>query len=309
VVATSEDQLPALGILEQRGRANGLEGLKRLKPEELSEIEPHVRAVAALHVQETGIVDYRGVCQAYARVCRQRGVEIRTGCRMFGFWPDDQTSVVETERGALRCRLLVNCAGLYADRIARMCGVEPDVQIVPFRGEYYDLRPEAEHLVRGLIYPVPDARFPFLGVHLTKMVHGGVEAGPNAVLAFAREGYRKRDVSLTDMIETLGYPGFWRLSLRHVRRGIGELMRSFSKRLFLRSLQHLVPALESQDITPGGAGVRAQALTREGHLVDDFRIEQRPGMLHVLNAPSPAATASISIGQTLAEQAQRMLSE
>jgi L-2-hydroxyglutarate oxidase len=211
--------------------------------------------------------------------------------------------VLRTAGGDVRARALINCAGLHADRVARMAGVEPGLTIVPFRGEYYKLVRAREHLVRNLVYPVPDPRFPFLGVHFTRMIHGGVEAGPNAVLAFKREGYRRSSVSLGDMSELLRYPGFWRMALRHWRKGLGEMYRSASRRAFVRALQRLIPELTAADVVPGGAGVRAQALGPDGALLDDFRIVEAERMIHVLNAPSPAATASLSIGRTIAAMA------
>jgi (S)-2-hydroxyglutarate dehydrogenase len=305
VVASGPEELPALEELERRGRANGLQGLRRLGPGELKEYEPAVSGIAGLHVEETGIVDYTAVTEAFARVVRDRGGEIRLGARAERVVRDNGALVVATPKGDVRCRSLINCAGLQSDRVARLCGVEPGLTIAPFRGEYYELVPARQHLVRNLIYPVPDPRFPFLGVHFTRMIRGGVEAGPNAVLAFRREGYRVTSFSLRDSAELIAYPGFWRMAARHWRMGFGEMHRSLSKRAFVGALRKLVPELDDEDVHPSGAGVRAQALEPDGSLVDDFRIVEAERMIHVLNAPSPAATASISIGRTIAEMASR----
>ena len=303
VVATAERERPALEELERRGHANGLQGLKRLSPDELREREPAVSGIAGLFVPDTGIVDYVKVTETFAALVEAAGSEVRTGARVSAVRPDPGGLVLQTPAGDVRCCALVNCAGLHADRVARMCGVEPGLVIVPFRGEYYELVPSRCHLVRNLIYPVPDPRFPFLGVHFTRMIHGGVEAGPNAVLAFRREGYRRTSFSSGDVAELLRYRGFWRMAARHWRMGMGEMYRSASKGAFVRALQRLIPDLTSADVRPGGAGVRAQALEPNGQLVDDFRIVEAEHMIHVLNAPSPAATASLSIGQTIAEMA------
>jgi L-2-hydroxyglutarate oxidase len=303
VVATTERELPALDELERRGRANGLQGLRRLQPEQIRELEPHIAGIAGLHVQETGIVDYPRVIAVQAELVRALGGEILLGARVEGVRRLGGEIVLETPRGAVRVRALVNCAGLQSDRVARLCGVEPGLQIVPFRGEYYELRPERHHLVRNLVYPVPDPEFPFLGVHFTRMVHGGVEAGPNAVLAWKREGYRHRDISLRDLAQMAAYGGFWRMASRYWRTGLGEMYRSASKRAFVAALRRLLPELREDDVVRAGAGVRAQAVEPSGVLCDDFRIVEAAGMVHVLNAPSPAATASISIGQHIADLA------
>jgi L-2-hydroxyglutarate oxidase len=303
VVATRPEELPALDELERRGRANGLTGVRRLGPEGLRDYEPHAAGLAALHVPETGIVDYRQVTQAYAAVVAGRGGVVQTAARVFGCRHSSGEIVLQTTAGDVACRGLVNCAGLHCDRVARLCGVEPGVQIVPFRGEYYELVPGRTFLVRNLIYPVPDPRFPFLGVHFTRMVHGGVEAGPNAVLALAREGYSWRHFSLRDTLELAASRAFWRMARKYARTGLAEMYRSFRKSAVVRALQCLVPELRLNDIRPAGAGVRAQALGPDGALVDDFRIVQAERMVHVLNAPSPAATASLSIGRTVADLA------
>lgn len=303
VVATHPDEIPRLDELERRGRANGLQGLERLSPEAIREREPHCTGIDGLWVPETGIVDFTAVTEAYARIVQERGGVIRTGVRVRGCRRQGDSLVLATLHGDVTCRALINCGGLQCDRIARMCGVDPGLRIVPFRGEYYELVPARHGLVKNLIYPVPDPRFPFLGVHFTRMVHGGVEAGPNAVLAFRREGYTKSSVSLRDSWETFTYGGFWRMARQHWRMSVGEFHRSFSKPAFVRALRRLMPDLQMEDLHPGGAGVRAQALLPDGRLVDDFRIVEADRMIHVLNAPSPAATASLSIGRTLADMA------
>ena len=300
IVATDEAELPRLVTIQERGTANGLIGLKRLSSEEIAEHEPHCRAVSALLVPETGIVDYGQVAERMAGLIRDRGAEIMTGARVGAIRRDGDGLVLETARGAVRARHLLNCAGLYSDRVADMMGVRPEVRIVPFRGEYYMLRPARRSLVRNLIYPVPDPEFPFLGVHFTRTIHGDVEAGPNAVFAFAREGYHLGTVRPGELLGTLGYPGFWNMARRYWRMGAYELYRSASKTAFVRSLQKLVPEIQDSDIERGGAGVRAQAVSPDGSLVDDFKISVTPGAVHVVNAPSPAATASIAIGRHIA---------
>ena len=295
VVATRASELPALDELERRGRANGLEGLRRLRGEEIREHEPHAAGIAGLFVPETGIVDYSQVAQAFADCVREAGGEIRIRSRVRGFRRAPDALILETASGEVRCRHLINCGGLQSDRLARLCGVDPRLRIVPFRGEYYEIVPERRHLVNNLIYPVPDPRFPFLGVHFTRKAGGGVEAGPNAVLAFKREGYRRSSFSPRDALDMARYAGFWRMASRYWRTGIGEFHRSFSRRAFVRALQRLAPELRYEDVRRAGAGVRAQALDAGGTLVDDFRIVEAERMIHVLNVPSPAATASISI--------------
>lgn len=303
VVALTERELPALDELERRGRANGLAGMRRLRGEEIREQEPHVAGVAGLHVPETGIVDYPRVIEIMAGQVRDAGGEILLDARVERVRRMGANLVLETRRGPVTVRALVNCAGLQSDRVARLCGVQPGLQIVPFRGEYYELRHERQGLVRNLVYPVPDPEFPFLGVHFTRMIHGGIEAGPNAVLAWKREGYRHRDVSLRDLAQMAAYGGFWRMAGRYWSTGMGEMYRSLSKRAFVAALRKLVPELREDDIVRHGAGVRAQAVEPNGLLCDDFRIVEAEGMVHVLNAPSPGATASISIGRTIADLA------
>jgi L-2-hydroxyglutarate oxidase len=300
IVATDEAELPRLKTIEERGTANGLAGLKRLSAEEVGEYELHCRAVSALLVPETGIVDYGQVAERMAGLIRDRGAEIMTGARVTAIRRDGDRLVLETARGAVRARHLINCAGLYSDRVAEMMGVRPEVRIIPFRGEYYMLRPERRSLVKNLIYPVPDPEFPFLGVHFTRTIHGDVEAGPNAVLAFAREGYSLGRIRPAELAGTLRYSGFWNMTKRYWRVGAYEMYRSASKQAFVRSLQKLVPDIREEDIGRGGAGVRAQAVSPDGSLVDDFKISVTPGAVHVVNAPSPAATASIAIGRYIA---------
>jgi L-2-hydroxyglutarate oxidase len=300
VVATDESELPALDELERRGRANGLAGMRRLPPAEIREHEPHAAGIAGLHVPETGIVDYGAVTRAMAGEITRLGGEISLDTRVTGVRSGPEEIVLETTQGAVKCDGLINCGGLQSDRVARMCGVDPQVRIVPFRGEYYQLSERGSGLVRNLIYPVPDPKFPFLGVHFTRMIRGGVEAGPNAVLSLARHGYRRISFDLRDSLSIASYSGFWRMAQKHWRTGCRELHRSMSKRAFLRSLQRLVPALELRDLEPGGAGVRAQAVSPSGALLDDFAIVQSARAVHVLNAPSPAATASIAIGEHIA---------
>jgi L-2-hydroxyglutarate oxidase len=304
-VALDEAELPALAELERRGAANGLTGIRRIEAAEIREIEPHCAGVAGLCVPQTGIVDFIQAAETMARLIRERGGEIQLNTRLIGTRRDAGSLVLETTQGIVRCRHLINCAGLQCDRVARLCGMKPDMRIIPFRGEYYQLAPERRAWVRNLIYPVPDPRFPFLGVHFTRMIDGGVEAGPNAVLAFRREGYSRFSFSPRDMAATLGFPGFWRMAAKHWRMGLGEFHRSFSKRAFVRALRLLMPDLQAADLAPGGAGVRAQAVGRDGKLLDDFRILQDARMIHVLNAPSPAATASLAIGERIADMADK----
>jgi (S)-2-hydroxyglutarate dehydrogenase len=308
IVATSADELPRLDELERRGAANGLAGVRRLTGAEIRDFEPHATGIAALHVPATGIADYPAVARAYARRIAAAGGRVLTGARLTGVRRDGPGLVAETAAGAVAARLLVNCAGLQSDRVARLCGADPEVRIFPFRGEYYDMDPARRSLVRGLIYPVPDPRFPFLGVHLTRRVDGSVEAGPNAVLALKREGYRWRDVSLRDAAAIAAWPGFWHLAARFGRIGAYEVRRSLSKGLFVRDLRRLVPEIAAADVHRAGSGVRAQALDARGGLLDDFRIVRGERAIHVLNAPSPGATASIPIGERIAAMAAEELS-
>jgi (S)-2-hydroxyglutarate dehydrogenase len=301
IVATRSDELPQLERLYERGLQNGLD-VSRLTPTEAREIEPHVAAVAAVKVPSTGIVDYTRVCEVYATEIAARGGEIRFGTRVTRLTQNARGAVIDTTAGTVEARFVVNCAGLYSDRVARMDGADPTAQIVPFRGEYYELAPERRHLVKGLIYPVPDPAFPFLGVHLTRMIDGSIHAGPNAVLGLRREGYRKRDIHLGELAEILRYRGFWRLVGKHWRDGMHEVWRSVNRAAFLKSLQRLIPELTDADIVPTHAGVRAQAVKPDGGMVDDFLLVDMPRSLHVCNAPSPAATASLEIGREIAER-------
>lgn len=303
VVATRQSELPALDMLAERGAANGLDGIQRLSAEQIKDYEPHSAGIAGLFVPQTGIVDYAKVTEKYAELVESRGGLIRPGLRMTGFQATSSELVIETTSGPVPCRNLVNCAGLQSDRVASMCGVNPGLLITPFRGEYYEIIPTRQHLVKNLIYPVPDTRFPFLGVHFTRMIQGGVEAGPNAVPALQREGYSWGDISVRDTFELLTYIGFWRMGLKFWRMGLGEIYRSFSKGAFVNALQRLIPELQPADVHRAGSGVRAQALEPDGALVDDFRIVEADRMIHVLNAPSPAATASLSIGKSIADMA------
>lgn len=302
VVATEVRELPALDTLWDRGRRNGLRDLRRLTPAELREIEPNVAGLAAIHVPEEGIVDYLAVCAALQRTIKAAGGAVRTASRVIRV---DETAtgwVVATSAVEHECDYLINCAGLFSDRVAELAGITRTVRVVPFRGEYFLLRPAAQSLVRHLVYPVPDARFPFLGVHFTRMIHGGVEAGPNAVLALAREGYSWRDFSARDLADAITFPGLWRFLRKYPTLCGEEILRSFSRKLACQALQKLVPAITVDDLQPGGAGVRAQAMHADGTLIQDFWLEQRPRALHVLNAPSPAATASLAIARELVDR-------
>lgn len=302
VVAADESELPRLEELRRRGEANGLRGIRRLTPAEAREREPAVAGAGALLVPETGLVDFARVTEEYAAVVRERGGEVRTGSRVTGCAKKGTTYLLETPSDPISARVVVNCGGLQSDRLAKMCGVDPGIRILPFRGEYYELAPERRELVRGLIYPVPDLRFPFLGVHLTRKMDGRVKIGPNAVLALRREGYRKLSFSFRDAWGIGSYRGFWRMAARHWRKGLRELFRSFWKPAMVRAVQRLVPEIRSRDLIRSGIGVRAQAVDPAGNLLDDFRIVEAPGMVHVLNAPSPAATASIAIGREIARR-------
>jgi len=300
IVATDQGEIGRLQNIHDRGEANGLSGLKVLEGPEIEAHEGNCRAVRALLVPQTGIVDYVQVAGKMGELLKARGVEIVTGAGVTAIRRTGQGLVLETARGGIESRFLVNCAGLYSDEVARLMGVRPEVRIIPFRGEYYMLRPERRSLVKNLIYPVPDPEFPFLGVHFTRTVHGDVEAGPNAVLAFAREGYTLGTVRPGETLGMLGYAGFWHMARRYWKMGAYELYRSASKAAFVRSLQKLVPDIREGDIERGGAGVRAQAVSPDGSLVDDFRISVTEGAVHVVNAPSPAATASLAIGRHIA---------
>jgi L-2-hydroxyglutarate oxidase len=299
IVAVEPEEMPRLQTLYMRGQENGLE-VAMLTSDEAREHEPHVRCMAAIHVPSTGIVDYRQVSRVYAELFQTRGGCLQLGACVQHLRSTPDGHVIETDRSAFEARFVVNCAGLHSDRIARLEGHAP-ARIIPFRGEYYELKPERRDLVRGLIYPVPNPAFPFLGVHLTRMIDGSVHAGPNAVLSLKREGYRKTDIDLRDLYDTLSYPGFWRLAARNASEGMREIVRSLSKAAFVRSLQRLLPEIKIEDVLPTHAGVRAQAVAQDGRLVDDFLLVERSGSLHVCNAPSPAATASLAIGEKIAD--------
>jgi (S)-2-hydroxyglutarate dehydrogenase len=300
VVAADDSEVERLRGLHERGIANGLEGLRWLGPAEMREIEPHVGGVAALRVPQEGIVDYPRVCEVLAEKLTAHGTAVVTGARAGKIVREGAGWRIATTRGDFSAGYLINCAGLHCDRVAESAGERRDTRIVPFRGEYYKIRPQRQSLVRHLIYPVPDPQFPFLGVHFTRLIHGGIEAGPNAVLAFAREGYRKTDLNLADLFDALTYPGLWRFLRRYPGMAWFELRRSFSRDLFCRSLRRLVPEIRPDDLITGGSGVRAQVISPQGEIVQDFQLIARPNALHVLNAPSPAATASLAIGSEIA---------
>jgi L-2-hydroxyglutarate oxidase LhgO len=301
IVATEDSELPRLEELQGRGVANGLTGLRMVDAAELRELEPNASGLRALVVPSTGITDYALVCEKYAELIAANGGTILTSSPAESIKRTAKEIVVQTPGKEFSADYLINCAGLFSDRISRMAGDDPGITIIPFRGEYYDLIPERASLVRALIYPVPDPRFPFLGVHFTRRVNGTVDAGPNAVLALQREGYRHSDISLRDLAGAFSFPGFWRMAAKHWRNGLDEFRRSLSKRAFTKALQRLVPSIREQDLIPGKSGVRAQALRRDGTLVDDFTFVRSDRMLHVLNVPSPAATASLMIGKTIVQ--------
>jgi (S)-2-hydroxyglutarate dehydrogenase len=301
VVAVEQAELPRLHELARRAEANGVPA-RLIGTEAARELEPQVACVAALHVRSTGIVDYAGVAHALVRLLGEAGAQLRLGAEVVGLRCTDRAVRLSTTAGDIEADAVVNCAGLQSDRVARLADLRPPARIVPFRGEYHELRPQARHLVRGLIYPVPDPAFPFLGVHLTRGIDGSVHAGPNAVLALRREGYRWRDVSARELADTLSFPGFWRLARRHAVTGAGEVARSLSRRRFAASLARLVPAVCAADLVPAEAGVRAQAMRPDGSLVDDFLFVTAPRQVHVLNAPSPAATASLEIARRIADE-------
>jgi len=313
VVATSAMELPRLEELHRRGQANGLQNLELIGPERLKELEPHASGIKGLYVPETGIIDYRKVAAAYAEKVRDTNGDIRLSQRVVGLLNRGEEIVLQTSGGDYRSKYLINCCGLQSDIVANMSDDagrdrnrnEEEHRIIPFRGEYYKLAPKREYLVKNLIYPVPDPTFPFLGVHFTRMARGGVEAGPNAVFAYAREGYRHTDINLADLWRTLSFKGFWAITAKYWQTGFGELHRSLSKKAFVRALQKLLPEIQENDLVPGGAGVRAQAVSASGALVDDFVIKQSRRAIHVLNAPSPGATASLAIGAQICRMAEQ----
>ncbi len=305
IVATSEEEISRLKVLQGRAQANGLAGVRPLQKEQLGEIEPHCRGLMGLHIPSTGIADYKAVSEKYAQLIAAQGGTISTGTRVQKVAQRNAGLILETTRGAIAARYVINCAGLHSDRVSRLAGQKPEVMIVPFRGEYYDLVPAKEYLVKALIYPVPNPKFPFLGVHFTRRARGGADAGPNAVLALKREGYHRTDFSLRDLAGTLCYPGFWRMAARYWRDGAAEFHRSLSKAAFVKAAQKLIPELRSADLVADGSGVRAQALRRDGFLVDDFQFVQGERVLHVWNVPSPAATASLPIGRHIVEMVRQ----
>ncbi len=307
VVASEEHELPLLENLFIRGEQNGLKNLKKLRKEELTDYEPHVTGLAGIFVPQTGIVDYKKVAQKYGELIQKMDGQINLGERVIDIQSSDDTRVVITQKSSYTTRLVINCAGLYSDKVARMTVPKLNVKIIPFRGEYFKLRKEKEYLVKNLIYPVPDPNFPFLGVHYTRMAKGGVEAGPNAVLAFQREGYKKSDINLSELVETLTWPGFQKVAAKYWRTGFGEMYRSFSKAAFTKALQKLIPEIQASDLVEGGAGVRAQACDRDGGLVDDFLILEEKQVINVCNAPSPAATSSLAIGETVSKLALKKI--
>ena len=297
IVATQQEELPRLDDLYRRGLGNGLDNLRRLKAEEITEIEPHARGLAGIQVPGTAIVDFRKVAEMYAALITQRGGAICLSHRVTAIKRESSVSTIETDQGPISAGVVINCAGLQSDRISRMAHAGPDLAIIPFRGEYYDLAPAKQQYLRGLLYPVPDPQFPFLGVHFTRRISGGVEAGPNAVLALKREGYSRTSFKASDVMEYAAFPGFWRMASKHWRMSLGEYHRSLSKAAFVRALQRLMPEISSEDLVAGGSGVRAQALSKQGKLIDDFHITYTDGMVHVSNVPSPAATASLAIAR------------
>ena len=301
VLVTAADDVPRLQQLHERGVANGVEGLRLLDRDELREMEPHADGMCALHVPSTGIVDYSEVAKKYAQLMELAGGEIVLRAKVVGLRDDGNANIVETTAGTFRAGYVINCAGLYSDAITRMAGCQTDLAIIPFRGEYYEVKRERRYLVRNPIYPVPDPRFPFLGVHFTRHVNGSVEAGPNAVLALGREGYSGSGVDLTEAVEMLRFPGFWKMARKYWKMGTAEQYRAWMKLAFTRALQQMIPELTEDDLVPGGSGVRAQAVDREGNLVDDFRFAHSRRMVHVCNVPSPAATASLEIGREVVD--------
>jgi (S)-2-hydroxyglutarate dehydrogenase len=301
VVATDAEEVPRLTALHQRGNANGVPGLRMLERDQFREIEPFCDGVRALQVPSTGIVDYTAVAQKYAELIQQAGGEIVLGARVVGLRDDGDSAIVETTAGSFDARYVINCAGLYSDAITRMAGVQTNLQIIPFRGEYYEVRPDRRYLIHNLIYPVPDPRFPFLGVHFTRRVNGSVEAGPNALLAFRREGYTGTDPELSEAFEMMRFPGFWKMAKKYWQKGLAEQYRSWIKSAFAKALQRMVPELRESDLAPGGSGVRAQAVDANGNLLDDFYFVHNGRMIHVCNVPSPAATASLEIGREIVD--------
>ncbi|MCR6642897.1 MAG: L-2-hydroxyglutarate oxidase [Sporocytophaga sp.] len=307
IVATNENELHAMDNVFKRGLENGLQGMKLISSEEIKEYEPHCTGIKGIVVPQTGIIDYKAVCLKYAELFKKTGGEIFLNQRVDDIVTKASGVEVITSDKAFSGKLIINCAGLFCDRIAALNIKPVDVRIIPFRGEYYEIKKEKQHLVKNLIYPVPDPNFPFLGVHFTRMINGGIEAGPNAVFAFKREGYKRTDFNLTDFYESITWPGFQKVAKKYWKTGLGEYQRSFSKSAFTKALQRLLPEIQESDLIPGGAGVRAQACERNGGLIDDFMILENSNTINILNAPSPAATSSLSIGLTVAEMALKRL--
>lgn len=305
IVATSKEEIPLLDNLFERGKQNGLTDLKKISKEELKEYEPHVNGIEGVVVPQTGIVDYKLVAKKYGELIQTKGGEIRLGERVIEIQENESVSVVVSQKESYTTKLVINCCGLYSDKVARLTAPDLDLKIIPFRGEYFKLKKEKEYLVKNLIYPVPDPSFPFLGVHFTRMMGGGVEAGPNAVLAFRREGYKKSQIHLGELAESLAWPGFQKVAFKYWKTGMGEMYRSFSKAAFVKALQKLIPEIQKDYLVDGGAGVRAQACDRNGGLVDDFMIVEKKHVINVCNAPSPAATSSLAIGETIAQLAAK----
>lgn len=306
IVACNEKELPQLENLYQRGLKNGI-AVRKIAREEAREIEPYVNCIQAIKVPTAGIVDYKQVAEKYAEIFTNHGGEIRLNTKVVNLQYQDSEHIIITNQGEIKAKYIVNCAGLYSDKIAKLGGIDPKMKIIPFRGEYYELKPEKSYLVKHLIYPVPNPDFPFLGVHFTRLIDGNIHAGPNAVLSLKREGYKKTDFALGEFLETVTYPGFWKLVSKYYAEGIEEMIRSFSKAAFVRSLQTLIPEVQEDDIIPSPAGVRAQGLNEDGTLVQDFALLPTENALHVCNAPSPAATASLKIGEVIAETVSKVL--
>ncbi|GAA4320961.1 L-2-hydroxyglutarate oxidase [Compostibacter hankyongensis] len=303
IIATSEDETHALNKIFERGQMNGLKGLKKIAKEEIHNYEPHASGIAAIYVPQTGIIDYPKVAEKLLYLFTQElGGEAVFGERVINILSQGEQHIIETSSGSYTAKNIISCAGLHSDRIASLTKRASDLRIIPFRGEYYKLKPEREDLVNNLIYPVPDSKFPFLGVHFTRMIRGGIEAGPNAVLAFKREGYKFQDIGLSDIAGTLFWPGFWKIVTKYGKTGAGEIYRSLSKKAFTKALQKLIPEIQEDDLINGGSGVRAQACDREGNLIDDFNILEDGNIIHVRNAPSPAATACLSIGNFISDK-------
>lgn len=307
IVAVSEDELPRLERIYERGQENGVK-CEMIGVERLKELEPHSAGIKAIHVPEAGIVNYRRVCERLAEIVREHDGQVICNARATRFEKDNERVVVHSKQGEVAANYVVNCCGLHSDRVSKLSGHKTDAKILPFRGEFYELKPDAQHLCRNLIYPVPNPAFPFLGVHFTRMIDGGVECGPNAVLAFAREGYRKADVNLRDLAETLTYSGFLRLAAKYWRIGAGEMWRSISKAAFVKALQRLMPKIRSENIIPARAGVRAQAVAIDGSIIDDFVIQGSGRIVNVNNAPSPAATSAFNIGNIIVDKLAEQMS-